>query len=159
MIYSRNLVGKTFDFDWFSIKESTLVGEVNFSFAGTSRRVTGLDKMVQRWLYLFLTPIGSDIYDPGLGTDLHRILEATLADEAYITNVINASVNDASEQLSASQTLEDNLSADEKFVSATVKSVNFIRNELRVDARIALVNAQGSARILTLPTPMANAPI
>jgi len=142
----------TLDVDWFSIEEASLAGEVNGGFQ-KSRRISGLDKMAQRWLLIFLTPRGSDIYDPSYGTDFHLVKESAVNDESYIQNLINASISDTNEALSAYQQTEGELRESEEFYTAELQDIIFSKERQSVDVYIKIVNSQGDSRILELPTP------
>lgn len=152
MNYTKSIAGKTLDIDWFNITESTLEGEINFRFGDRSRRITGLDKMIQKWLLLFMTPVGSDVFEPNHGTELSSLMEASGNNKQYITSVVNASISDASEQLLEIQQAEPPTDPDEWFSSASLLKLEFTVTSVTVYIRI--VNRQGLNRTLTLPTPM-----
>jgi hypothetical protein len=155
--YSKNITGRSFDIDWFHILETSQAGEVNFMFNNRSRKLTGLEKMIQKWTLLFLTPQGSDPFEPDLGTDFYRVLESSSGDEGYISNIVNSAISDASEQIEVVQSEVENLPEDETFSAAALISISVVSQTL--DVRIQLVNAQGESRIYTLPVPLENSPI
>lgn len=155
--YSRSVSGKTFDFDGFSIKEPTLKGRINFQFSAPSRKITGLDKMVQQWLYIFLTPQGSDVFEPERGTNFIAVLEAAANDRGYISNIVSSSVANTNEQMLALQAETPSLPPDETFVLSTLSSI--VYGITSVEIRIRIINAEGAGRTLTVPSPFVNAPI
>lgn len=151
--YSRESGGKSFDVDWMSISTSSLKGEVNFDVSSvrSPRKVTGLDKMVQKWLYLFMLPAGSDVFEPELGTDFYFLREASISDKGYVSNILTSAIGNASEQMLLLQGDQESTPDDERFLTAEMINLSFGLAE--VDVTIKLVNAQGSSRVLTLPSP------
>ena len=142
----------TSDVDWLAVLDASLTGEAQLSFAG-SRAVTALQKLAHRWLMIFLTPVGSDVYDPNYGTEFHTVLEAAVNDEAYITNVIYSSLSAANEQLVAFQSVETGLAEGELFFTAEVDTLEFNQAEQRVDLYVKVINSLGEARVLEVPSP------
>lgn len=150
--YTKNISGKLLDIDWFNLSDASLQGQINFQFGDKSRRLTGLDKMVQKWLWLLLTPAGSDMYDPNHGTEFYNLRDAATNNHQYITATVNSAIADATEQLRAIQQQTPPTDEDEWFSSASLLRLEFGRDSATIYIRI--INRRGLNRSLTLPTPM-----
>ena len=142
----------TKDIDWFSLSSPELTGEVELGFT-SSRSITGLDKMAQRWTMIFLTPRGTDIYDPNYGTDFYLVRDAAINNESYIRNIITSSINAANSTFKAYQQSGENPTKDEGFYTAVLQDIVFSQERQSVDVYIKIINSLGEFRVLELPTP------
>ena len=140
------------DVDWFGLKDPSLNGELGLDFQ-MSRQVTGLQKLAQKWLLIFLTPRGSDYFDPDMGTDLHGLLEANLNDTSYIHNMIRSSVMEANSQLRKYQSEAQSLPKDEIFENSAIKKLEYDTQGLKIELEVAIYNSLGQSRVIEVPTP------
>lgn len=62
-------------------------------------RVTGMTKLVQLFLKFLLTPAGSDLSDPGVGTGLPELFNSNIADDDYARAAVTMAVQDALRQV------------------------------------------------------------
>ena len=67
-------------------------GIVYFVFGTHTQKITGFDKLINQVLKYLLTEEGSDPYDKSYGTVLTSIVGTTPNDEAYLTEVLEESL-------------------------------------------------------------------
>lgn len=73
-----------------------------FTFGYVSAlKVEGLQSLVNRWVRVFMTPRGSDVLEPTLGTDFGNLVGTNVPKSAKgtVIDVVAMSIDDANEQV------------------------------------------------------------
>lgn len=103
--------------------------KLTFNFAlfdgeleGFTRKVTGLQKVVQKFLYCLFSSKGTDAMYPERGTELPDLLRGgNLHSQGYVESMISEAVRDASTQVASQTSFETDLSS--KLDSVTINEV------------------------------------
>jgi phage baseplate assembly protein W len=73
-----------------------------FTFGYVSAlKVEGLQFLVNRWVRVFMTPRGSDVFEPSLGTDFGSLVGTNVPKSAKgsVIDVVAMAIDDANEQV------------------------------------------------------------
>lgn len=116
-------------------------------FLGTPGEVcTGIQKLVQRWLCVFLTPTGSQTFSPGRGTQF-MIDIFTANTETQVHTIFQLANSDAIAQLKAEETV--NMPADEMIKSVKLDSMSLYLG--RLSLYITIKSKAGETTSIILP--------
>lgn len=120
---------------------------------GFSRRVNGIEKIVQQFLKCLFTTKGSDVMNPEAGTSAIAYLKnGNLGDQREVHSMISQDVQDAASQVQSNTA--GNLSGDEQLSFVSVLRVDV--QEDRVGIGLKLVTAAGTEAALYAPFPRLN---
>lgn len=153
----------TFDLLIVQFKEGYPNSKLTFNFAvfaedgetlnqleGVTRKVTGVQKVAQKFLYSLLTKRGSDAVNPDFGTDLSDILTGgNLYSQGYAESIIGAAVSDAKDQVVALTSLEAD--AGSRLQNVELNSVQIGVNS--VSATMTVFTAAGEEAPIFVPFP------
>lgn len=107
---------------------------------------SGIQKLVQDWVLLFLTPRGSVTFDPDRGCDF--VTETQHARTEYAINRAFIFANDDVVTQLKSNESEDQ-SDDERIQSAELKDIALFGNEISISVKIT--SRAGDSREVVLP--------
>lgn len=118
---------------------------LSFEACTAGRMATGLVRLVQVFVKLLLTTPGSDLYRRNIGGGLYRLVgSVTSKDGASVRAKASIAVTNTSNQLTAIQTGDVRLSAEERLQSATLLSLSFDPDSSTLALRIRLQSMAGS---------------
>jgi hypothetical protein len=130
------------------------VGQIEFRLELYPRKITGIQKVAQTLLKIWLTTKGSDLLRPNHGTELNNIIQGgnTWAGDEETNNIIRDTLTDAESQTKA---ILNNLSSDP---ASKLSSVQFqgIDNQGRgngLSIYAQVVTMAGEYGSISLPFP------
>ena len=132
-----------------SVDRSVLV----FRLGGTSSKVSGIQRLVQRYVLMLLSSPGSDLLNPTLGGGLLKFIGKTMGGVSTndrVAATVQQSVTKASEDLRKIQATSTGLSASEKLVSAELAGVQFDARTTTLAIRVLVDSAEGRAALANL---------
>lgn len=135
----------SFDILLVQFSEGFPNSKLTFSFAlfnqdsgmleGVTRKVTGVQKAAQKFLYTLLTTKGTDAFNPERGTDITEILSGgNLYSQGYAEGIISGAVKDAANQVSSFSALDPDPSS--RLSSVEVNNVQIGVNSVAVTMTI-----------------------
>lgn len=114
---------------------------------------TGIQKLAQRWVLEFLTPIGSVPYKPKIGSPFtDQVRRGLIKNNFDIVSYFSASALIVSVNLKREDSLSD--PADERFDKATLDGFSF-DNSGKLILNVTLLSAAGTSRKVILPISVA----
>ena len=127
---------------------------------GTPYFITGLQKLVQRYVILFMTAQGSNEYAPAAGTVLiQQYLNSAVTRRAQIIHLFHLSNTQVIDQIRR----EDSSSAfgsspplDEQLASSQLVSFTIDTGTATVRLRVKLTSQSGDTAVFVLPVPRAS---
>lgn len=126
---------------------------VNFRIGGHLTKVSGIQRLVQRYILMLLTSPGSDLFDPELGGGLQDLIGTVASgpssDHAVSGSVARA-VNKATEDLQRVQGSSPFLDPSEKLVSADIMGTFFDPRTTVLAVQIQLNSAAGRSAVANL---------
>lgn len=126
--------------------------QVEFNTGSRARVVTGVQKAVQRWLYVFLTRQGSVLGDPSLGTKfLDEILNGNSRDESLVKQSFNSAERTAHDYLAALETAATPF--DERIKQVDLLNYSLIPGRVRIT--VLVTTQAGTQREVILPIGVA----
>lgn len=158
-----NLPSKgTFDLLIVQFKEGYPNSKLSFNFAyfndegqfqqldGVTRKVTGVQKVAQKFLYTLLSTKGTDAVNPFFGTDLPQMLAGgNLYSQGYAESVISSSISDAVSQVVESTSRDPDPSS--RLLSVELNNVQVGVNS--VAAGMTVLTAAGDEAPIYVPFP------
>jgi hypothetical protein len=122
--------------------------------------ITGLQKLVQRYVILFMTALNSNEYEPTAGTTLiQQYLRSAVTRRSQIVHLFHLSNAQVSDQIRR----EDESSAfgatpplDEQLASAQLVSFAIDTGTATVRLRVKLTSQAGDTAVFVLPVPRAS---
>lgn len=119
-------------------------------FLGTAGEVcTGIQKLVQRWLCIFLTPMGSQTFSPNRGTKF-MVDIFTAGTETQVHTIFQLSNADAIAQLKAEETV--GMPEDEMIKSVKLDSMSLYLGRLSLYITIKSKAGESAGIILPIDT-------
>lgn len=118
----------------------------NLFLATAGEVCTGIQKLVQRWLCIFLTPTGSQTFSPTRGTRF-MVDIFTAGTETQVHTIFQLANSDAISQLKAEETV--NMPDDEMIKSVKLDSINLYLG--RLSLYITIKSKAGAAAQIILP--------
>lgn len=116
-------------------------------FFGTSGEVcTGIQKLVQRWLCIFLTPAGSQTFSPNRGTRF-MVDIFSAGTETKVQTIFQSANSDALSQLRAEETV--NMPLDERIKSVKLDKMSLYLGNLSL--YVTIKSAAGDTANIILP--------
>lgn len=114
--------------------------------------VSGIQKMVNRFLKCLLTPAGSDISDRRYGTALASLFFGNV-DPRTVSSIATRAVAEAEQKIREYDSRYQ-LPDDERLASAHLQNVAFDRASMELSLRIRLQNVRGTVVSVLLPTTL-----
>jgi len=119
-------------------------------FLNTAGEVcTGIQKLVQRWLCIFLTPTGSQKFSPERGTRFMLDI-FTAGTESDVNTIFQIANSDTIDQLKAEETV--GMPADEMIKSASLDSIILYLGNLSLYITIKSKAGESTGIILPIDT-------
>lgn len=114
--------------------------------------VRGMDKLVIKWMHIFLTPKGTDPTNLDRGTEFTRLIGSNIASAQDVRDVVTLTIEDANKQIFDLQRVTTT-AADETLRNAVLEA--FVRNaEDRFDVTVRITNVAGQAILVPIPNQM-----
>ena len=147
--------GETFDLLYIDFVEGFPNGQIKFMIPDTPRKVTGVQKVIQTFLYYLFTRKGTDLLDGNKGTyfsDFTMYSNRTGSSLAVHTQVDEA-IKDAQAQTQAV------LNASETSPTSLLKSVEIVyldTTSSSTDIYLKITTEAGDAASVSIPFPQTN---
>jgi hypothetical protein len=124
---------------------------LEFALLRPVRAVSGIDRLVQQWLLIYMSTPGSDIFDKTsggggrslIGKSTDRQADSVAADLALAINRTNS-------ELIRKQAAYPNLPVAERLLSSTLENVSYDKSTSIIYARVALQNMAGQLAEVSL---------
>jgi len=141
-------VGRTVDLYLFNDLPLTTPGvPMRLKPLPSGRIITGLEKAIQRWVTLFLTPIGSVTSAPLAGSSfIPSVQSGAIQNVADIVTVFAAANAQVMEQLPVTDTMK----LDEIIASVELEDGSQV-SPPNLYLRIKILTQAGSSRVVTVP--------
>lgn len=126
---------------------------LTFRIGGSSARVSGILRLVQRYVLMLMTNPGSDVLNPSLGGGLLNLVGKTIQGNGQGENVrtgIQQSISKTTSDLRKIQTQGAGLPPDETLLSALLVNVNFDARTTTLAVRLQLESAAGQLAVANL---------
>lgn len=118
----------------------------------TNRSVTGVQKLIERYIVLLFEVLGSSLYSRDQGTDLvSDLLNGSVVSRGQIRHILNFANSQTMRQLQESEATDDPL--DER-VKATTLTVTSLTGDV-LSFLISIETQAGTSLQFTLPTTVA----
>lgn len=150
---TTNYVGRTIDLFVATGADFTGVdAPIVYGFGDRCNVITGVQKLVQRWMYVFFTRKGTVLGDDELGTDfLAEVQNGNVRDEASFKASFNAAARTTGEYLA--NTVTDDTPSDERLVDAELTGLTLIPGLNRMFVK--LTTKAGTQLQIVTPLPLA----
>ena len=124
---------------------------IRFRISKTPGKVTGIMRLMQKYLKILFTSQGTDIFNMQLGASALRDIGSTFTgDGTQIVQNLVIAADTATKQMIALQARDPSIPADERLLSATVTKSGFNKEEGTVNVEIELINQSGQPAITNL---------
>ena len=125
---------------------------LRFRLGRTTTKVSGILRLCQLFVKVLFTTKGSDIWMPRMGGSGLKNLGRSFSSQAgqSVVSDFVISVDTTVKQIIATQSKDATIPPDEKLMRATLKSVNFNRNEGALIPTIELLNQTGQPALTSL---------
>lgn len=143
--------------DLFIFQGARLTGdkELYLGFGIAGEMITGIEKLMQTFLSLFLTRLGTVPSNPTLGTDFVTAMQrGRILDDGDVINEFSLAVEQIRQTL-ALVAEQETLSADETFASAVLDSFDLDEENSKLTMKVKVSSAAGISRTVYLPVPVA----
>lgn len=128
---------------------------VNLSFGSISTFCAGVQKLIQRYMILFLTAVGSQPQFPNFGTEFASTLySANLSSREDMLHTFNFANFSVLEVLKTYQSKNPNLPLDEQISTSILNNLEVVGDSLSVE--IKLVTLAGDNVDFLIPLPLNN---
>jgi hypothetical protein len=125
---------------------------LRFRLSRTPGKVSGVLRLVQKFLKILFTTPGSDIFNRQIGGGALRNVGATFGVEEggdVINNLVIA-IDTASRQITALQSRNPSLPRSERLLSAKILRASFNKEEGALDIAVEITNQSGEAAMANL---------
>jgi hypothetical protein len=126
---------------------------INFRLGGHLTKVSGIQRLIQRYILMLLTSPGSDLFDPDIGGGLQDLIGKVAsrpASEHEVSGSVARSVNKATEDLQRLQSGSQFLDPSERLVSADIIGTFFDPRTTVLAVQVQLNSAAGRAAVANL---------
>lgn len=155
MASSTDYTGRSVDLSIFLGAQAQGEQQLVLDFSDGGDVITGIQKMIQTFTMLFLTEIGSVLYQPSLGCSFITAMRlGAIRNEGDV----QAQFDLAIEQIRQTMDLvadAASLPPDETFDSAELTSFDLNTEAGKLTLKIALKSQAGASRVIYLPVPLA----
>jgi hypothetical protein len=119
-------------------------GLISLSLPNPLNFITGVERLVQTFILIFLTTPGSDIFEPNSGGGGYTIVGKNTNQRGKgVAADLMLAIERTRDEILQFQANEPNLSLSEKLLSADIQSVNFNPDETALVGRVGLTNMLG----------------
>lgn len=115
--------------------------------------VTGLQRMVNRWMLEFLTDEGSDPSDPSRGTPFIRLIGSNVSDEREIREICEVAVNKATQRMLLTQQNGRDYTDNDRLRSAEITRIVYDDTRLQLILNVRLTSQAQKSQLLEVPIP------
>lgn len=125
---------------------------LRFRVSKTPGKVSGILRLVQKFLKVLFTTPGSDIFNRTAGTGAMRSVGSTLnaGNGNDIVHNIVIAVDTAAKQIVSIQSRNASLPRDERLLSAKVLRASFNKEEGAIDVAVEITSQAGRSAVATL---------
>jgi len=124
---------------------------LTFTHNNRHSRVSGIQKVIQRYINLFLTPKGANPLNKDVGSEFMLAFDSnsltTVSDIPYLFAISNISILDT---LMASDNNENNI-PEESIASANLLDYSIDRSQLKIYLKIQITTKAGEAAVANIP--------
>jgi len=129
--------------------EADLTGELQLSFGDQAKKVRGIEKLVNIFVHLFLTEIGSDLVYNDIGTQLADIIGGNVKyNHSLFEGIILLSIDDVVATIKEDQ---DSNTPDDEFL-LSVDLLEFSALFDTVSVKVQINSAAGESREIVIPS-------
>lgn len=127
--------------------------DVSLSFGKSGKFCAGVQKLVQRYVILLLTNIGSQKYYPDFGTELLYNLKAGVSpvDLIGVTQMFSLASFEAVNALLVAQIQDPTSPSDERIASAELEDISMISSAVNFSVRITTESETAISFVVPLP--------
>jgi hypothetical protein len=123
----------------------------SFSFSRPVRDISGMDRLVQQWLLIFMSTPGSDIFDTTSGGGGRALVGAPVdVERDSISADLALAVTRTNNELLSKQSSVLGLPPEERLLSSALESVSFDKNTTTLYGRVSIQNMVGQSADLSL---------
>jgi hypothetical protein len=155
VITSTNYTGRKKDINVLRSPDATVYGPQNVTvgFGKRPQYCAGLQKLIQRYVIVLLTNIGSQPNFPEFGTDFLYSLHGRTApvDNLKASQIFNLASYDAVTLLKAYQAERDDIPDDERIVSAALVDIALSVDSAAFDVQITTEAGTSTSFLVPLP--------
>lgn len=124
---------------------------VSFGIPRLGRSVSGMSKLVQDFLLIFMTTPGSDVFDQNAGGGAMAIIgQPATGGDGSATAKLALAVDRSRQQLLRLQAKYPRIPTDERLMAASLANVSFSPTTTTVSATVYLQNMAGDASSINL---------
>lgn len=149
--------GRKVDLEFFQTENPPMASKaltMTMTDKGTHRRVAGIQKLVQRYLLIFMTPKGSVLHAPGFGVDfMSAVNRGLLQSRTNVVQYFALSNMDASQQLLAEDdsAVNSSLPDDERYSRSYLMDYNIDTSQSKLYLKILIESRAGSTYTFVVP--------
>lgn len=150
---STDISGRTLDIEVFQSTAETLSGQLTMTLGrgGVSRKVAGMQKLVQRYLITFMTPKGSVKSSPLFGTDfMSAANNGLMASRTSVVQYFAAANISVGDQLRAEDSGAD-VPDDEKYADSYLDDYTVDYGKTLLYLKIVIRNLAGDTYTFIIP--------
>jgi hypothetical protein len=124
---------------------------LTMSLGAPLKTVSGMDRLVQCWMMIFMSTPGTDIFDPDSGGGAKNLVgRATNASGTGVAADLQQAIERTKTELLRIQSRRTNIPLAEKLLSSSLDAIHFDPDNTLLSARVTLRNMAGSAAELNL---------
>jgi len=124
---------------------------ISMSIPNPLSTISGLERLVQTFILIFLSTPGSDIFEPDSGGGAQTIIGKNTTQQGKSSSAdLVLAIEKTRDEILQIQSSSPNLSLSEKLLSADVQSIKFNPDEGALTARVALTNMLGDLAAVSL---------
>ncbi len=124
---------------------------VSLAVARPLRTVSGIDRLVQEWVLIFLTNPGSDIFDPTSGGGARSVIgQAADVTGTNAMSDLSLAVENTKRQLLQKQAKNSKIPPNERLLSASLSNVSYDQKTTALIGLVDLRNVVGGAATVTV---------
>ena len=143
--------------DLFILQGARAEGEqqLYLGFGDAGEEITGIEKLVQSFLTLFLTRTGTIPSRPEVGSDFVTAMQqGRILDDGQVISEF-ASATEQVKSLLLSEAEANNLSDDETVSRIVLQSFDLDRTNSKLTLTVRVESVAGTSRVVYLPVPLA----
>jgi hypothetical protein len=124
---------------------------LSFGLSMPIQTVSGLDRLVQAWLIVFMTTPGTDIFDPKSGGGAKALIGKTTGRKhESIAADLALAISRTKDQILSMQALRPGIPSSEKLLSSNLTGVSFNEQTSVLSATVDLRNMEGTVADISL---------
>lgn len=129
--------------------------QLYLGFGDAGEEITGIEKLVQSFLTLFLTRMGTIPSHPAVGSDFVTAMQqGRILDDGQVISEF-ATAAEQVRSLLLLEAEENGLSADETISRIVLQSFDLDRTNSKLVLTVRVESAAGPSRVVYLPVPLA----